>query len=93
MASTAPEIIELASTSLTEEDLENHIQKVAQSTQFTRAETLKRLLVYLWSRRDEDVSEYAVATEALGRRTDFDPRTDASVRVQISRLRRKLKDF
>jgi hypothetical protein len=93
MASTAYEVIQPASASSAEPELEKHIQKVAQSAQFTRAETLKRLLVYLWSHRDEDISEYAVATEALGRRADFDPKTDASVRVQISRLRRKLKDF
>jgi hypothetical protein len=43
MASTAYEVIELASASLNEEELEKHIQKVVQSTQFTRAETLKRL--------------------------------------------------
>jgi hypothetical protein len=74
-------------------EVEKHVQRVAQSAQFTRAETLKRLLLYLWVHRDEDISEYAVATDALGRRVDFDPKTDASARVQISRLRRKLKDY
>lgn len=74
-------------------EVEKHVQRVAQSAQFTRAETLKRLLLYLWVHRHEDLSEYAVATDALGRRVDFDPKTDASVRVQISRLRRKLKDY
>ena len=74
-------------------EVEKHVQRVAQSAQFTRAETLKRLLLYLWVHRYEDISEYAVATDALGRRVDFDPKTDASVRVQISRLRRKLKDY
>jgi hypothetical protein len=93
MASPAYEWMEPVSASINEQELEKHVQKVAQSAQFTRAETLKRLLLYLWSQRDEDISEYAVATEALGRRSDFDPKTDASVRVQISRLRRKLKDF
>jgi hypothetical protein len=48
-------------------EVEKHVQRVAQSAQFTRAETLKRLLLYLWVHRDEDISEYAVATDALGR--------------------------
>ena len=74
-------------------EVEKHVHRVAQSAQFTRAETLKRLLLYLWAHRDEDISEYAVATDTLGRRVDFDPKTDASVRMQISRLRRKLKDY
>ena len=39
------------------------------------------------------ISEYAVATEALGRSPSFDARTDATVRVQISRLRQRLNQF
>ena len=83
----------IAFCSYDEQALDGHVQRVAQSAQFMRAETLKKLLLYLWLHRNEEISEYAVATEALGRRADFDPKTDASVRVQISRLRRKLKDF
>jgi hypothetical protein len=75
------------------EAMEAHVQRVAQSSLFMRAETLRKLLLYLWKHRTEEISEYAVATEALGRRSDFDPKMDASARVQISRLRRKLKDF
>jgi hypothetical protein len=54
---------------------------------------LRRLLVYLWEHREEEVSEYAIATEALGRRANFDPREDATVRVLVSRLRLRLRDF
>ncbi|MEO6801924.1 MAG: hypothetical protein ABI197_01625, partial [Granulicella sp.] len=75
------------------EAMDAHVQHVVQSSLFLRAETLRKLLIYLWDHRTEEISEYAVATEALGRRADFDPKTDASARVQISRLRRKLKDF
>ena len=54
---------------------------------------MRKLLRYLWEQRDAVVSEYAIATEGLERSADFDSSADASVRVQISRLRRKLKDF
>ncbi|MHB1022643.1 MAG: helix-turn-helix domain-containing protein [Acidobacteriaceae bacterium] len=87
------EIVEKVTSSYDESMLENHVQRVAQSAQFMRADTLRKLLLYLWDNRNKEISEYAVATEALGRRADFDPKTDASVRVQISRLRSKLKDF
>jgi hypothetical protein len=76
-----------------EQALEQHVLHVASSPHFLRAETLRKLLLYLWQNRHSNISEYAVGTEALGRRSDFDPKADASVRVQISRLRRKLKDF
>jgi hypothetical protein len=75
------------------ESLDEHIQRLLNSPQFVRAETQRRLLEYLWNHRSENLSEYALATEALGRKADFDSTADASVRVHISRLRRKLKDY
>lgn len=69
------------------------LRPILESRSFERAETLKRVLVYLWEQRGKNISEYAIATDALGRREDFDPKTDATVRVQVSRLRRKLKEF
>ncbi len=64
-----------------------------ESPTFERAPTLRTLLVYLWRMRDEPVSEYAIATEALGRSPSFDAKIDATVRVQISRLRQRLEKF
>jgi hypothetical protein len=43
--------------------------------------------------KGKSISEYAIATEALGRSRSFDPKTDATVRVQISRLRQRLEKF
>ena len=69
------------------------IAPVLESQTLERCETLKKLLVYLWLHRGQEFNEYSIATEALGRRADFDARFDASVRVQISRLRQKLNEF
>ena len=69
------------------------LEQVLASRTFERAPTLRRLLEYLWERRDEEISEYAIATEALNRRADFEPRSDATVRVLVSRLRQRLKVF
>lgn len=73
--------------------VEEHVQRLLQSSHFARADTQRKLLAYLWEHRHETVSEYAIATEALGRNHHFDSTSDASVRVHISRLRRKLKDY
>ncbi|WP_263409018.1 helix-turn-helix domain-containing protein [Terriglobus tenax] len=73
--------------------LEAHVQRILGSPQFARAETQRRLLEYLWQHRHENLNEYALATEGLGRSHSFDSTVDASVRVHISRLRRKLKDY
>jgi Transcriptional regulatory protein, C terminal len=77
----------------TPETLKEHVQRILNSPQLARAETQRRLLEYLWQHRAENLNEYAIATDALGRKADFDSTVDASVRVHISRLRRKLKDY
>ena len=64
-----------------------------QSECFRRATTLRGLLLYLWKNRDNEISEYAIAVEALGRNQDFESKIDASVRVQISRLRQFLTKY
>jgi hypothetical protein len=67
--------------------------QVLASKTFEKTPALRALLEYLWRQRDTAVSEYAIATEALGRSAAFDPRIDATVRVQISRLRQRLEKF
>src|SRR5215471_17813709 len=39
------------------------------------------------------VSEYEIAIEALGRRSDFDPTHDSIVRVEAHRVRKRLKEY
>lgn len=74
-------------------DVPEDLQRVLDSRVFEKSAALRRLLLYLWEHRSAEINEYAIATEALDRREDFDPRTDAAVRVQIARLRQKLKEF
>ena len=76
-----------------ESDLAEHLNLICGSKTFEGSVTLKSLLQYLFRRRHESVNEYSIAVEALNRKPDFDPQIDATVRVQISRLRRRLKDF
>jgi hypothetical protein len=73
--------------------LDELIAQIVDSETFRSAPMMRTLLTYLWKHRGEQFSEYAVGVDALGRPPDFDPRTDSSVRVQISRLRAKLKEF
>ncbi len=41
----------------------------------------------------ETVSEHEIAVEALGRRSDFDPKQDAIVRVEAHRVRKRLGEY
>lgn len=89
--SSSAEFVETGSLS---EDLNaRSIEIILKSHTFERATASRQLLAYLWTHQNQELSEYALAVEALGRRPDFDPKIDATVRVQISRLRQRLYDF
>ena len=89
----APSLSSEASEGGDQSKTRNELEEAVASSQFKKAPTLRRLLTYLWEHRNEEVSEYAIATEALGRKANFDPREDATVRVLVSRLRLRLRDF
>jgi hypothetical protein len=85
---------EAGAVNISQEDpLAASLEAICQSKAFENSATLKNLLRYLFVHRHEQLSEYMLAVEALGRRPDFDPQVDATVRVQISRLRRRLKEY
>ncbi len=74
-------------------DMDAAFVAILHNEKFSRTTVLRSLLRYLWEYRDESISAYAVGTEALQRKPDFDPRTDATVRVNVARLRTKLREF
>lgn len=76
-----------------DEPLPSYVASVLDSRCFQKTPALRSLLRYLWDHRNEQISEYAIATEALGRSSLFNAKTDATVRVQISRLRQRLEKF
>ena len=59
-----------------------------------RSGNLTRVLKYIceerFAGRAQQIKEYTIATEALGRRPDFDPNTDTIVRVTVHSLRKRL---
>jgi hypothetical protein len=76
-----------------ETPLLDHLSAICASKTFENSAGLRSLLLYLFQNRNQQISEYKIAVEALSRRADFDPHIDATVRVQISRLRRRLKEY
>ncbi len=69
-----------------------HLAEVLASEDFRRSPQGSAILRYLVDAALAGVvpKEYSIATEALGRPTGFDPRTDPAVRVEVRRLRQKL---
>src|SRR5215472_16746676 len=80
---TAPERLELAA--------------LLASGIFGRAPNLALVLNYICSKyfdgAAEQIKEYNIAVEALGRPADFDQRSDSIVRVEAHRLRKRLREY
>jgi hypothetical protein len=70
---------------------------VLASPTFARAQRLVKLLDYICEKhfagQDAQVCEYSIATEVLGRPANFDAAEDAIARVEIHRLRKKLREY
>ncbi|HKD07300.1 MAG TPA: malectin domain-containing carbohydrate-binding protein [Bryobacteraceae bacterium] len=70
---------------------------VLSSPGFARSTRMEKLLSYLCERyfagESDQIKEYNIGVEALGRRETFDPTDDAIARVEVHRLRRKLREY
>jgi hypothetical protein len=73
------------------------VERVVGSDLLHGSESLCKLLRYLAEHCIDHpgaaVKEYQIATELFKRPPDFDPRLDATVRVQTGRLRSKLSEY
>ncbi|MCE5310633.1 MAG: hypothetical protein LLG20_23585 [Acidobacteriales bacterium] len=71
--------------------------RLLASNVLKNAESLRRLLSYLGEQtlagRADGLKEYTVGTEAFGKPPGYDPKTDSSIRVLVSNLRKKLVDY
>jgi len=79
------------------DDERGELENVLSSGIFAKAPGQAKLLKYICDEyflgRADRIKEYNLATEALGRAADFDQNRDAIVRVEVHRLRRKLKEY
>jgi hypothetical protein len=82
---------------VTQEEERAEVRTVLSSTLFCRAPTLSRILGYICEQYFEGnagaIKEYNIAVDALGRGANFHPGDDSIVRVEASRLRRRLRQY
>jgi hypothetical protein len=75
----------------------SELESVLASGIFDRSPSLAQLLTYVCQKHFEgtadQIKEYNIAVDALGRPTEFDQKRDAIVRVQFHRLRERLAEF
>lgn len=75
----------------------SELQSVLASGIFHRAPNLAQVLTYVCSQyfdgAADQIKEYNIAVEALGRPPGFDQKRDSIVRVEVHRLRKRLREY
>ena len=78
-------------------EVREQLERVVSSTRFTSAPGATRLLRFLVDEtlagRGDQLKEYTLATDVFGRDASFDPKIDPAIRVEASRLRRRLEHY
>lgn len=73
------------------------LEHILSSGIFAKAPRQAKLLRYICDEylqgRTDQIKEYTLAIEVLGKTADFDQNRDAIVRVEVHRLRKKLKEY
>jgi hypothetical protein len=73
------------------------VDRILASDTLRASEGLRRLLRFLadktFSGEADQLKEYSIGLDALGKPPSYDPRQDAGVRLQASRLRQKLDEY
>jgi hypothetical protein len=79
------------------EEARAQVERIFQSKAFRSSDVLRHLLSYLvdasLAGTADDLKEYTVAVDALGKPSSYDPRQESAVRMQVGRLRQKLTDY
>ena len=78
-------------------EMQDQVHRIAVSPGFKNSDPIRQVLLYLAKQAFEcpgqSVKEHQIATAALGRPADFDPRVDSTVRVVVTRLRGRLAEY
>lgn len=73
------------------------LERILRSHAFSRSDQLKRFLQYICEKeiagRIDEVTEYSIAVEALGRPVSYSPSDDSSVRTRAFALRQKIQEY
>lgn len=78
-------------------DSRAQVERILQSKVFRTSEVLRHLFSYLAERSfdgtAENLKEYTIGLDALGKPASFDPRQESVVRMHTARLRQKLAEY
>jgi hypothetical protein len=78
-------------------DARAQVERILQSKLFRTSEVLCHLFTYLADKSldgtGDDLKEYTIGLDALGKPASFDPRQESVVRMHTARMRQKLSEY
>jgi hypothetical protein len=87
----------LKTQQLVEESARGQVQRIIESELFRSSGIQRRLFQYLAEKslagEADQLKEYSVGVDALGKAESYDPQQDPTVRIQSSRLRQKILEY
>ena len=73
------------------------VERILQSDTLRGSAALRRLLKFLADKtvagEADQLKEYGIGVDVLGKPASYDPRQDSAVRIQMGRLRQKLAEY
>ncbi len=85
------------STQFSPQAIREELERILSSPKFAGAEQIRRFLRFAVEEtvagHQDQIKQYTIGTEALGRRPDFDPTEDPIVRIGAGRVRRALAHY
>lgn len=89
--------LEFNDNEISAEQIQQHLELILCSKHFRQAKSLEKFLRHVVAKKlageEGELKEYSIGVEVFQRGQEFDPRTDAVVRVQAAQLRKKLASF
>ena len=86
-----------AETCIEQQPMQAELDRILASESFLRAPTLARLLRYLCTAtlqgKGDTLKEYAIGLEVFHRGSGYQPELDSIVRVEVNRLRQRLRSY
>jgi serine/threonine-protein kinase len=86
-----------AGSAISADDVHDHLERILPTPGFRSSDSLRRFLRYTVEEtlagRGDQLKEYTIGVEALGRDPAFDPHRDTIVRVQARKLRERLAAY
>lgn len=85
------------STQFSPQAIREELERILSSPKFSGAEQIRRFLRFVVEEtvagQQDQIKQYTIGTEALGRRPDFDPTENPIVRVEARRVRHALSHY